>query len=82
MRRDGVSAVGGLGNGLGLAGSYFEAAFGHDDVGAVGAAADFATVEAVAEGLGGKGENRMLAEVFPFFFFFFFGVVGGQLGRV
>ena len=65
MRRDGVSAVGGFGNRLRLAGGHFEAAFGHEDVGAVGAAADFAAVEAVAEGL---GENGMLVEVFLFFF--------------
>lgn len=52
VARDRVAAVARLGDGLGRAGYQLEGGFGDADVRAVGRAADFTAVEAVAEGLG------------------------------
>ncbi len=55
MARDLVAAVAYFGDGLGRARHQLEVGFWDADVGAVGRAADFAAVEAVAETLSLKG---------------------------
>ena len=62
VRGDGVSGIGGFGDGFRSARDEVEAVFFDSDVGAVGRAGDFAAIEAVAECLLGVNWGKVRPE--------------------